>query len=82
MNGDLENILLNDLKLPADRLTIDVSLDEAGFDSLAIVELSVLLGDRLDIDVSDADIKGAATLGQLDRLIQRKRDERCTPPWH
>ncbi|MGP3950903.1 acyl carrier protein [Streptomyces sp. 7N604] len=76
MIGDLENILLKDLKLSADRLTPDASLDAAGFDSLAIVELSVLLGDRFGIDVTDADIKGAATLEQLDRLIQRKRDER------
>ncbi|GAA2985821.1 acyl carrier protein [Streptomyces fulvorobeus] len=75
MNGELESILLNDLKLPADRLAMDGSLHEAGFDSLAIVELSLLLGDRLGIDVSDSDIREAATIEQLDRLIQRKGDE-------
>ncbi|MET7718638.1 acyl carrier protein [Streptomyces sp. NPDC005407] len=76
MTGDLETILRDDLKLPADGLTPDASLDGAGFDSLAIVELSVLLGDRFGIDISDAEIKSAATLDQLDLLIQRKRDER------
>lgn len=76
MNGDLENILLNDLKLSADRLTPGASLEAAGFDSLAVVELSVLLRDRFGADVAEADIKGAATLQQLDHLIQRKRDER------
>lgn len=76
MNGDLKNILLNDLRLSADRLRSDASLDAAGFDSLAVVELSVLLRDRFGIDVTEADIKGAATLQQLDHLIQRKRDER------
>lgn len=76
MNGDLKNILLNDLKLSADRLTPDASLEDAGFDSLAVVELSVLAKDRFGIDVADADIKSAVTLQQLDDLIQRKRDER------
>lgn len=76
MTGDLATILRDDLKLPADGLTPDASLDTAGFDSLAIVELSVLLGERYGIDISDAEIKTAATLDQLDLLIQRKRDER------
>ncbi|MFF3343173.1 acyl carrier protein [Streptomyces flavidovirens] len=76
MTGDLATILHDDLKLPGEGLTPDASLDEAGFDSLAVVELSVLLGDRYGIDISDAEIKSAATLDQLDLLIQRKRDER------
>lgn len=76
MNGDLEKLLIDDLKLSPDQLTPNAGLDAVGFDSLAIVELSVLLGDRFGIDVSDADIKGAATLDHLDRLIQRKRAER------
>ncbi|MER6105636.1 acyl carrier protein [Streptomyces sp. NPDC001832] len=76
MTGDLTSILTDDLKLPADRLTDDASLDHAGFDSLAVVELSVLLADRYGIDVSDSDIKDAATLGQLDLLIITKRSGR------
>ncbi|MEU9719878.1 acyl carrier protein [Streptomyces sp. NPDC047976] len=76
MTGDLTSILVNDLKLPAAQLTDDASLDGAGVDSLAIVELSVLLADRYAIDISDSEIKGAATLGRLDLLIQRKRDGR------
>ncbi|MFE9559305.1 acyl carrier protein [Streptomyces sp. NPDC006692] len=76
MTGDLAAILRDDLHLPADALMPGASLEAAGFDSLAVVELSVLLGDRYGIDVSDAEIKNAATLHQLDLLIQRKRDER------
>ncbi|WP_331762416.1 acyl carrier protein (plasmid) [Streptomyces sp. NBC_01527] len=76
MTSDLATILRDDLKLPPDQLTPDASLDGAGFDSLAIVELSVLLGERYGIDISEAEIKSAATLDQLDLLIQRKRDER------
>lgn len=77
MTGDLTRILTDDLKLPADRLTDDdASLDHAGFDSLAVVELSVLLTDRYGIDISDSDIKNAATLGRLDLLITTKRNGR------
>lgn len=73
MNGALESILLTDLKVPADRLSPDVGLDDAGLDSLAIVELSVLLGERLGIEISDAEIRSAADLSELDRLIEQKR---------
>lgn len=76
MTGDLARILTDDLKLPADRLTDDASLDHAGFDSLAVVELCVLLADRYGIDISDNDIKDAATLGRLDLLITTKRSGR------
>lgn len=75
MNGDLESILLNDLKLPADRLSPDASLDDAGLDSLAVVELSVLLGDRLGINIREAEIEGASTLKELDLLVEQKRKE-------
>ncbi|TWD13084.1 acyl carrier protein [Streptomyces sp. T12] len=76
MTGDLISILIHDLKLPADRLTGDATLDHAGFDSLAVVELSVLLTDRYGLDISDSDIKDAATLGQLDHLITTQRNGR------
>ncbi|WP_217165167.1 acyl carrier protein [Streptomyces sp. AC512_CC834] len=76
MTGDLVHILTDDLKLPAERLTDDASLDHAGFDSLAVVELSVLLTDRYGIDISDSDIKDATTLGRLDLLIISKRSGR------
>jgi acyl carrier protein len=76
MTGDLVRVLTDDLKLPADRLTDDASLDHAGFDSLAVVELSVLLTDRYGIDISDSDIQDAATLGELDLLITSKRSGR------
>jgi acyl carrier protein len=76
VTSDLVIILRDALKFPADGLAPDASLETAGFDSLAIVELSVLLGDRFGIDVSDVEIKSAATLHELDLLIQHKRAER------
>ncbi|GAA1554482.1 acyl carrier protein [Streptomyces globosus] len=76
MTEDLARILTDDLKLPADQLTDDASLERVGFDSLAVVELSLLLTDRYGIDITDSDIKNAVTLGQLDLLITTKRNGR------
>jgi acyl carrier protein len=78
MTGDLARILTDDLNLPADQLTNGTTLDQAGFDSLTVVELSVLLTDRYGIDITDSDIKNSATLGQLDLLITTKRNGRQT----
>ncbi|MET8681968.1 acyl carrier protein [Streptomyces sp. NPDC004647] len=75
MNGQLASILLNDLKLDADRLSPDATLDDAGLDSLAVVELSVLLGDRLGITIRETEIEDASTLKDLDLLIEQKRKE-------
>ncbi|MGW3668553.1 acyl carrier protein [Streptomyces sp. NPDC005141] len=76
IHHDLMDLLTDDLKLNAEQITPTASLDAAGFDSLAVVELSVLLADRYGIDVPDAAIKATATLADLDQLIQSKRSER------
>ncbi len=76
MTEDLTHLLLDDLHLPADRLTGEASLDHAGLDSLAVVELSVLLAECYGIDVSYREIEHAATLSDLDQLINAKRSER------
>ncbi|MEU6346267.1 acyl carrier protein [Streptomyces sp. NPDC046977] len=76
MNEDLFTLLTRDLKLPEDRLTPEASLDDAGFDSLAIVELSVLLTEQLGVEVTDTEIKDAGTLTALDNLVAQKRTGR------
>ncbi|WP_432155936.1 acyl carrier protein [Streptomyces sp. bgisy153] len=76
MNEDLTRILLDNLNLPADRLTGEAGLDHAGLDSLAVVELSVLLAERYGIDVSYREIEHTATLKELDQLITAKRSTR------
>ncbi|WP_309117472.1 acyl carrier protein [Saccharothrix sp.] len=69
MNAELIKILSADIRVSEDLLVPDTSLDEAGVDSLAVVELSVLLTERLGITVADEDIARAATLGDIDRLV-------------
>ncbi|CAL9677645.1 hypothetical protein SUDANB95_07971 (plasmid) [Actinosynnema sp. ALI-1.44] len=69
MNPDLIEILRTDIRVPENLLDPDTSLDDAGVDSLAVVELSVLLTERLGITIADENIARAATLGDLDRLV-------------
>lgn len=76
MNAALESILLDELKLPTDALRPDAALDDAGFDSLAFVELSVLLKERLGVELADTDLKNAGTLGGLDLLVDQQASGR------
>ncbi|MEU7480529.1 acyl carrier protein [Lentzea sp. NPDC042327] len=69
MNTDLTNILRDDIHVAPDHLAPDTSLQDAGIDSLAVVELSVQLSDTLGITVSENDIARAATLGDIDTLV-------------
>lgn len=75
MDVNLKKILVDDLKLPKDGLDPHTSLDEAGLDSLAVVELSVLLEERFGIQVSEGDLQSAVTLAQLAQLIHQHRDK-------
>ncbi|MEU8568714.1 acyl carrier protein [Streptomyces pathocidini] len=76
MNRDLRILLLDELKLPEAQLTDTTSLEKAGLDSLATVELSVLLQDRLGVTITESEIESAATLHQLDLLVEQKRNGR------
>ncbi|WP_415954378.1 acyl carrier protein [Streptomyces sp. KLOTTS4A1] len=72
MIRELETILRDDLNVPADQLTPETSLEAAGIDSLAIVELSVLLAERHGITVSDAELNRLTHLHELDQLIRSR----------
>ena len=69
MNRDLKQLLVTDLKLDSQRLLPDSSPEEAGLDSLGIVELSVMLSDRWGVDIPDDELNRVTTLGALDRLV-------------
>ncbi|CAM5406924.1 hypothetical protein GCM10010329_86110 [Streptomyces spiroverticillatus] len=75
MREDLRTLLVHDLRLPAARLTPDTTLSDAGLDSLAVVELSVLLEERYAIRLTEVELEQAPTLGDLDTLITRAQTE-------
>lgn len=73
MNADLAAILRNDLHVPATLIDGGTTLADAGLDSLAHVELSVILRDKLGVDVTDTEVKDAGTLANLDRMVTDRR---------
>ncbi|MER7790007.1 acyl carrier protein [Streptomyces sp. NPDC097640] len=68
----LKEILINDLHLTEEDIRPEASRDEAGLDSLAMVELSMVLSKRLSIEISDDELIEAATVADLAHLIGQR----------
>lgn len=72
MYEDLKKILISDLQLTESDVRPEASREEAGLDSLAMVELSMLLRKRLSIKISDDELLDAATVGDIAHLIEQR----------
>jgi acyl carrier protein len=75
VNPDLALILVRDFQIPENQLRPDVTLQEVRLDSLAFVELAIRLKSNFGIEVTEAELEDAGTLGQLDLLVEQKRNE-------
>lgn len=73
VNEELRSILLNDLKLEEAALRPELSLEDAGFDSVTLVELSMILFDRFGLEISEDALQNASTVRDIDRLIEQRR---------
>ncbi|MER6735986.1 phosphopantetheine-binding protein [Streptomyces puniciscabiei] len=56
--------------VPDDQLTPDAYLTDIGIDSLALVELALVLEKESGFPVDDDDLKAARTLGELAELAE------------
>jgi acyl carrier protein len=74
VNEELKRILIDELGLDEAAVRPENSLAQAGLDSLSVVELSVGLAEHLDLEISEDDLQRAATVGELDRLVEQRRD--------
>ncbi|MFD3381956.1 MULTISPECIES: acyl carrier protein [unclassified Streptomyces] len=75
MNSNLIRILHTGLNVTQESLQPDATLADLGFDSLALVELSMLLKEQAQIDISDTDLHQAGTLGAINGLVEQKLAE-------
>lgn len=73
MYNVLKTILVDDLQMRAEDITPTASCIEVGLDSLTVVELSSLLGSRLDIEIRDYELLELATVGDIARLMEERR---------
>lgn len=68
----LKTIMIEDLQLNAGELSPDASREDAGLDSLAIVELSMVLSRRLGIEIADDELLELATVADIAQLIEKR----------
>ncbi|MEU2358677.1 acyl carrier protein [Streptomyces misionensis] len=67
----LKDILIGDLHVTETSLRPGVSLNDAGLDSLALVELSMALKQRLGIDISEDELADVGTIEEIASLVSR-----------
>ena len=68
----LKTIMTEDLQLDAGNVTPQASLEDAGLDSLAIVELSMVLSRRLGIGVGDDELLELKTVADIAQLVEQR----------
>ncbi|WP_030621073.1 acyl carrier protein [Streptomyces sclerotialus] len=68
----LKTILIEELQLTEGDVRPEAGREEAGLDSLAMVELSMLLSKRLGIEISDDELLESATLSDIARLMDER----------
>jgi acyl carrier protein len=69
---ELKTLLVDDLRLDEKALRPEAGREEAGLDSLAVVELSMLLSDRYRVQISDEDLLEAATVADIVCLLEQQ----------
>ncbi|MFD8339084.1 acyl carrier protein [Streptomyces solisilvae] len=69
----LRDLLVNRLKVSPEQIRPEMTRDEAEIDSLAVVELSLLLEKELGVRVSDEELMEADSIGAMAELIESRK---------
>ncbi|MEU5609061.1 acyl carrier protein [Streptomyces sparsogenes] len=72
MFDTLKEILVNKLKVTPEQVTPEATRDDVELDSLAVVELSLVLDKEFDIAISDDELLEAPTIGDMARLMEER----------
>ncbi|WP_327256249.1 acyl carrier protein [Streptomyces sp. NBC_01244] len=68
----LKEILVSKLKVDAGQVTPEATREEVELDSLAVVELSLLLEKELGVKVSDDELLDLDTIGDMALLVEQR----------
>jgi histidinol-phosphate aminotransferase len=68
----LKTIMIENLQLDADGVYPGAGLEDAGLDSLSIVDLSTLLNERYGIPITDAELFELTTLAEIVSLMEQR----------
>lgn len=72
MFDDLQKILVHNLMIPAEDVSPEATPQDIDLDSLAIVELSMVLEKEWHIAIKEDEIAAAATLGDIAQLMEQR----------
>lgn len=67
----LKEILVDKLKISPERVTLDATMEDIEFDSVAAVELALLIESELDMSIPDDALSEVATVGDIVELMER-----------
>ncbi|SDD17975.1 acyl carrier protein [Actinokineospora iranica] len=68
----LKNILVDKLKVSPDQITMEASKEDVELDSLAVVELSLVLEKELGLKISDDELIEVETVGEIVALMTER----------
>ncbi|GAB2744561.1 acyl carrier protein [Kitasatospora kifunensis] len=68
----IQDLLSSQFRVPAAKITHDVTLGELSFDSLVLIELSLVLENQFGIEVGDDELSPELTIDDLVALVSAK----------
>ena len=68
----LKTILVEKLKVSPDQVTPEATKEDVELDSLAVVELSLVLEKELGIKISDDELLEVPTIGEIADLMEQR----------
>ncbi|MER8187621.1 acyl carrier protein [Kitasatospora sp. NPDC094015] len=68
----LKEILVSKLKVSPEQVTPEATKEDVELDSLAVVELSLVLEKELGVEISDDELLDAETIGDMAALIEER----------
>jgi acyl carrier protein len=77
MYAELKTLMVEDLKRDGGKVTSEARLEEAGIDSVLLIELRLLVEEQFGVEFSDEELARltAATVGELADLIATRRSQ-------
>ena len=72
----LKKILVETLKVEPERITPDATKDDLDLDSIAFVELSMVLGKEHDLHIDDDELYDRETIGDIVALMEERAGDR------
>ncbi len=73
IESKLKNLLVEELGLDADKITMDATFEEdLEVDSLGVVELLMALEDNFGVQIPDEEAEAIGTVGQAVDIVEQK----------